>query len=141
MPKYDYRCLDCNEVFEVIHSISEKWDKCNSCESSNIKKLISAVSFTVKNGTPRFGAHGYTGRHQDLVRSLKGNKDYREGFNRERDEDAKKGLSEWKADQAMKQSQETFQKMKAEGEKMTKAEKEEIKKEFGIKKGMKMGRL
>jgi putative FmdB family regulatory protein len=141
MPNYDYRCLDCNEVFEVCHSINDKWEKCNCCESENIKKLISKVSFTVKNGTPNFGAHGYTGRHQDLVKSLKGNKGYREGFNRERDQDAKQGLQDWKAEQAMKKSQDTFQKMKAEGEKMTKAEKEQIKQEFGIKKGMKIGKL
>lgn len=141
MPMYDYKCNDCGEVFEVKHSINEKWDKCNCCGSESIKKLISAVSFYVKGGTPNFGSHGYTGRHQDLVKNLKGNKDYREGFNRERDQDVKKGLAKWKAEQEMNKSGELFQKMKAEGEKMTKAEKEQIKKEFGIKKGMKMGKL
>lgn len=141
MPTYDYRCLDCDEVFEVRHSMDDKCASCENCGGENVKKLFNAINFHVVGGTERFGTHGYTGRNQDLVKRMKGNKSYRDGFRKERDQQEKKGLAEWKAEQEMAKSQEIFQKMKAEGEKMTKAEKEQIKKEYGIKKGMKPGKI
>jgi len=31
MPKYKYRCADCDVVFEAIHSIKEKLNNCFTC--------------------------------------------------------------------------------------------------------------
>lgn len=141
MPTYDYKCLECDSVFEARHGMNEKHENCDICGSSHIKKLFNAINFHVVGGTEKFGSHGYTGRHGDLVKRMKGDKKYRDGFRKEREQQERKGLAEWKAEQQMAQSQEIFQKMKAEGEKMTKAEKEQIKAEFGIKKGMKAGNI
>lgn len=141
MPTYDYKCLDCEKVFEVIHGMDDKYSECNICGSKNIKKLISKVNFYVPGGTQKFSSYGYTGRHQDIVKRMKGDKNYRDGYRKEREQQERKGLSNWKAEREMKNSQEIFQKMKAEGEKMSPAEKQKIKEEFGIKKGMKTGKL
>jgi len=141
MPIYDYRCEKCNEVFEVFHKMNEKYEKCDLCGSTKIKKMFNSISFSVSEGTERFSTHGYSGRYQDLVKKMKGNKDYQDGYRREQEQQTKKGLSDFKAEKEMKNASDTFQKMKAEGEKMTKAEKEQIKTEFGIKKGMKAGKI
>ncbi|WP_458778468.1 FmdB family zinc ribbon protein [Desulforhopalus sp. 52FAK] len=46
MPIYEYKCNDCNEVFEIL-STSAKDNKkvvCTKCGSENVTKLISAGS-------------------------------------------------------------------------------------------------
>jgi len=32
MPRYTYRCDECEKVFDVAHSIKEKWEICEECE-------------------------------------------------------------------------------------------------------------
>ena len=46
MPIYSYKCLDCDEKFEIFQkTISELSDgKCPKCESSDVRKLMSAHS-------------------------------------------------------------------------------------------------
>ena len=47
MPIYEFRCEDCDEVFEVRASIKEKEAglelKCPKCESENARQLLSHV--------------------------------------------------------------------------------------------------
>ena len=38
MPKYTYKCKECNEVVEVIHSMSEYLTDCGQCNT--IESLI-----------------------------------------------------------------------------------------------------
>ncbi len=48
MPVYTYKCLDCGEVFEIIHSIRDDYDTldCPYCMTySSVEKLISLCSF------------------------------------------------------------------------------------------------
>ncbi len=40
MPFYDYKCKDCNHVWEDFHSMSTKRTNCESCNSTNINILI-----------------------------------------------------------------------------------------------------
>lgn len=49
MPSYNYKCNECGEVFVVIHSISQKHDKCNTCYSTNIEKTISLFAAKTEN--------------------------------------------------------------------------------------------
>jgi len=121
--------------------MSEKLDKCQICQSANVKKVFKSITFKVVNGTEKSTNHGYTGRHSDLVSKLHGNKSYRDGFRGEIKGDEALGTKNLKEEMKMMESQRTFEKMRAEGAKMTKEEKESIKKEFGIKKGMKPQRL
>ena len=53
MPLYRYKCNDCNEVFEKIMSLSERYkDKvvivCPDCGSEENSSLMSRTSFTLK---------------------------------------------------------------------------------------------
>ena len=41
MPVYCYRCNDCNEEFEIKHSMSFEEQKCLFCNSENIFKVPS----------------------------------------------------------------------------------------------------
>lgn len=44
MPNYQYKCRDCETVFDVVHSIKEDKDSlslvCENCESDNIFKYL-----------------------------------------------------------------------------------------------------
>ena len=50
MPLYDYRCEDCNHVFEAMHGIDEPPPTCPNCGSKWVKKIITMVSFKVDHG-------------------------------------------------------------------------------------------
>lgn len=81
MPTYDYQCKKCETTVEVTHSIKqdalEEFD-CPTCNSKReCKKLISVnccdpvfkgSGWTVKHSG--FGARGYIGKNQDLVRPI-----------------------------------------------------------------------
>ena len=48
MPLYEYRCCECNRVFEVLQKITaEPLQKCLYCAGS-VEKLISSTSFQLK---------------------------------------------------------------------------------------------
>lgn len=48
MPKYIYKCKECNEIFEKVHSMSERLTDCEKCNKINtLLKLPS--SFAVKH--------------------------------------------------------------------------------------------
>ena len=46
MPIYEYKCNDCNTVFELLTTTAEgdKKVQCSKCNSENVTKLISAGS-------------------------------------------------------------------------------------------------
>jgi len=49
MPIYEYKCPDCNTVFEKLQSIKEKPIKeCPECHNKNVSKIISKSSFVLK---------------------------------------------------------------------------------------------
>jgi len=49
MPIYEYRCKDCNTVFEEIQKFSDAPIKtCRSCSGKNVEKLISQSAFHLK---------------------------------------------------------------------------------------------
>lgn len=49
MPTYDYRCKECDHVYDVVCKISEMNDirECPECESTNTERFIG--------GAPLFG--------------------------------------------------------------------------------------
>lgn len=52
MPLFDYLCLDCGEISEILVSSSDEDIACKSCSSKNIKKMLSAhSSFSGKHGS------------------------------------------------------------------------------------------
>jgi len=44
MPLYDFLCIDCGKVSEILVASSGDELKCLSCGSGNVKKMLSAVS-------------------------------------------------------------------------------------------------
>ena len=48
MPLYEYRCNQCNSIFEVLQKITaESLQQCLHC-GGNVEKLISSTSFQLK---------------------------------------------------------------------------------------------
>ena len=54
MPRYDYRCLDCEGVFEVTHGMADApLRECRLCGSESVRKLISAPMInSIKSSSP-----------------------------------------------------------------------------------------
>jgi len=53
MPIYEYKCLDCNKVFEVLSTSSSDNPevKCAKCDSAKVRKTISAAGFRINSGS------------------------------------------------------------------------------------------
>ena len=63
MPLYEYRCLKCEHVGEVLQKLSDRpLRKCDLC-SGKLEKLISRTSFQLKGGG--WFAHGYGSSGKD----------------------------------------------------------------------------
>ncbi len=43
MPRYDYQCLECQEIFELRHGFTEQPAPCPHCGSQNLKKRITSA--------------------------------------------------------------------------------------------------
>lgn len=39
MPRYTYKCTDCEEVFDVVHGMNDEHFTCGFCHSRNIRKV------------------------------------------------------------------------------------------------------
>ncbi|MFC1868645.1 zinc ribbon domain-containing protein [Thermodesulfobacteriota bacterium] len=44
MPLFDYLCLDCGKYSEILITTSRDHPQCQTCSSSNLKKMISLSS-------------------------------------------------------------------------------------------------
>ncbi len=53
MPLFDYLCLDCGEVCEILVSGTEDTPECQICGSSSLKKMVSAHSSLSGSSTDR----------------------------------------------------------------------------------------
>ncbi len=53
MPIYEFHCEDCDKDFESLIMIASAIDNvtCKHCKSSNVKKLVSAVSSQPTKGS------------------------------------------------------------------------------------------
>lgn len=60
MPIYEFRCLKCNEVFEILFSSSDGHEEmiCRHCGAEDIERIMSRTYFSVapSPGTPRASA-------------------------------------------------------------------------------------
>jgi putative FmdB family regulatory protein len=46
MPIYEYKCCDCETVFEVFTSLNgAQTPCCSKCKSTHVKKIISKLGF------------------------------------------------------------------------------------------------
>ena len=49
MPRYSYKCSNCEEVLDVFHSISERLDVCDCGSEGTLTKMVSRPSFATSN--------------------------------------------------------------------------------------------
>ena len=50
MPKYTYKCNECEDIFEVVHSMSERLTFCKKCDTiDSLQKIPSNVSIIKKD--------------------------------------------------------------------------------------------
>jgi putative FmdB family regulatory protein len=52
MPIYEYKCRECDTVYDVLHKSSKETNEavCPKCKSSNSVKLISSFSAKISSG-------------------------------------------------------------------------------------------
>ncbi len=58
MPLFDYQCLDCGKIVEILVSNKKDEPVCRACGSNQMKKLLSAhssLSGPLKNSKPGLG--------------------------------------------------------------------------------------
>ena len=39
MPRYTYKCVKCDHVFDIVHGIFDDQDACTSCDSNSLKRV------------------------------------------------------------------------------------------------------
>jgi len=59
MPIFEFKCMECEEEFEKLVLSSTEQVQCPNCDSSNLRRLMSACGFK-SNGefTPSSGSSG-----------------------------------------------------------------------------------
>ena len=52
MPIYEFKCIDCNDIFEILCPTGEDatTQKCPKCGKEGLERVLSAASFTMGNG-------------------------------------------------------------------------------------------
>ena len=49
MPKYSYRCTDCDSNYEIWHGMTEEHCKCNICSAFSVVRIPSLLGEVIKN--------------------------------------------------------------------------------------------
>lgn len=49
MPKYSYRCKDCDSQYEIWHGMTEEHNKCNICAAPSVVRIPSLINEVVDN--------------------------------------------------------------------------------------------
>ena len=51
MPKYSYRCSNCEHVMDVYHSFKEQYNTCDKCGSIDCLEKLPSKFSVLKNNT------------------------------------------------------------------------------------------
>jgi putative FmdB family regulatory protein len=65
MPIYDYKCLDCAEVFEALILKNSPTATCPACKSAKLEQLISSFSVD-SEGTRESSMKGVRAKNNSL---------------------------------------------------------------------------
>tara|TARA_Y100000310_G_C20672271_1_gene810929 strand:- start:1700 stop:1957 length:258 start_codon:yes stop_codon:yes gene_type:complete len=52
MPRYTYRCSQCEDIFEIAHSISERLKDCEACNTDGSLKRIPGKINVLRKVSP-----------------------------------------------------------------------------------------
>ena len=57
MPIYEYKCIDCGEVSEVLMGMGSRDESvtCGHCGSNHVERILSASFISVKGGMQKGG--------------------------------------------------------------------------------------
>ncbi len=47
MPRYEYKCRECDKTFEVVHGINDNVDNCQFCDG-DVRRLFHPVGIVFK---------------------------------------------------------------------------------------------
>jgi putative FmdB family regulatory protein len=76
MPRYNYHCEECEEYFEVIHSMSGTQEECILCDSPEISRVMCIPNYitkVTKTGSTKAGAlvEEYIKKNKESIREEK----------------------------------------------------------------------
>ncbi len=49
MPKYSYRCKECDSQYEIWHGMTEEHNECNVCNASSVVRIPSLLGEVIRN--------------------------------------------------------------------------------------------
>jgi len=52
MPRYNYHCKNCDEYFEIRHSMTESLENCTFCDSQTFRRIPSIPTYISKINKP-----------------------------------------------------------------------------------------
>ncbi len=56
MPKYSYKCIQCDNIIFIYHSIGDKKTDCNVCEApGSLQRLPSKFSLNIQEKNTKVG--------------------------------------------------------------------------------------
>ena len=56
MPKYSYKCIQCDNIITIYHSIGDKKTDCDACETpGTLKRLPSKFSLSIQEKKSKVG--------------------------------------------------------------------------------------
>jgi putative FmdB family regulatory protein len=62
MPIYEFKCLKCNECFEILFTSAQETAelKCAKCDSQDVERVLSSTNFSVSSSGGGTGATAQT---------------------------------------------------------------------------------
>ena len=51
MPKYTYKCKECDHAFEVVHGMSMKLQNCDACSRNGSLFRVPSITYSMKSDT------------------------------------------------------------------------------------------
>ncbi len=62
MPIYEFKCLKCNECFEILFTSTQETAelKCAKCDSRDVERVLSRMNFSVSGDSGGTGACAQT---------------------------------------------------------------------------------
>jgi len=62
MPIYEFKCLKCNDCFEILFTSAQETAelKCAKCDSKDVERVLSSTNFSVSSGSGSAGASAQT---------------------------------------------------------------------------------
>jgi putative FmdB family regulatory protein len=61
MPIYEFKCLECNEVFEMLVMKNDEVElRCPKCKSEDFERVLSSTNYSMSSGSAKSGVNSQT---------------------------------------------------------------------------------